>query len=170
MSSGGARARSGPAPDPHALRRDRKGDAAGWTLLPSEGRSGDAPAWPLTTASARENDLWWTFWRKPQAKLWEQNGQAIEVAIHVRTLAEAETPGAAASRRMLLRQQADALLLTIPAMRAARVRIAVDEVAEKRVEAKAQSAPAPSSRSRLRAVKGTAKSSAKGSAKRGSRT
>lgn len=157
MASGGARARSGPAPDPHALRRDRKGDAAGWTVLPSEDRLGDPPAWPLTNASERENELWWTFWRKPQALLWEQNRQAIEVAIHVRTLAEAETPGAAASRRMLLRQQADALLLTIPAMRAARVRIAVDEVSQKRTAAKSASETAPSSRSRLRAVKGGGK-------------
>lgn len=158
MASGGARTRSGPAPDPHALRRDRKGDAAGWTILPSEGRAGDPPAWPLTAATKRETDLWWTFWRKPQALLWESNGQAYEVALYVRCFAEAERAGAASSLRTLVRQQADALLLTIPAMRAARVKIAPDEVAEKRTAAaKAVPATAPSSRSRLRAVKGGGK-------------
>lgn len=46
MTSGGARARSGPAPDPNALRRTR--DAKEWIKLKREGR-GDVPApeWPL---------------------------------------------------------------------------------------------------------------------------
>lgn len=155
MASGGARTRSGPAPDPHALRRDRPTDAAGWTTLPSEGRTGDPPAWPLTDATERENDLWWVLWRKPQALLWQSNGQVFEVAMYVRCFAEAEKAGAASSLRTLVRQQADALLLTIPAMRAARVKIAADEVAEKRTAAAKKSAPpAPSSRTRLRAVKG----------------
>lgn len=156
MASGGARANPGPAPDPHALRRDRKDDAAGWTTLPSEGRAGDPPAWPLTEATERENELWWILWRKPQAVLWQRLGQVFEVALHVRCFAEAEKAGAATALRTLVRQQADALLLTIPAMRAARVKIAADEVAEKRTTtaaAKKSAAPA-SSRSRLRAVKG----------------
>lgn len=162
MSSGGTRARSGPPPDPHALRRDRKDDAAGWTTLPAEGRPGDPPAWPLPVnpfevLAEREADLWWALWRSPQALLWEQNGQRLQVAMHVRSFVEAELPNAKAALRTLVRQQADALLLTIPAMRAARVKIAVDEVAKKRTETKAKSAPPPSSRSRLRAVKGGAK-------------
>jgi hypothetical protein len=152
MAKGGARARSGPAPDPHALRRDRKSDAAGWTVLPAEGRVGEEPPWPLTTPTDREEDLWWAFWRKPQALLWEANGQVYEVALHVRCFAEAEKPEAPTSLRTLVRQQADALLLTIPAMRAARVKLSSDEVREKRDAAAKAKPPAKSSRTRLRAV------------------
>ena len=151
MAKGGARTRSGPAPDPNALRRDRKSDSAGWTVLPAEGRSGPEPVWPLTKPTSREEDLWFDFWRKPQALLWEENGQRYEVALHVRCFAEAELPEAPTALRTLVRQQADALLLTIPAMRAARVKLSTDEVREKR-EAAAASKPEPpaqSSRSRL---------------------
>jgi hypothetical protein len=149
---GGARTASGPPPDPNALRRDRKSDA-GFTVLPASGRVGDPPPWPLTDPAPRESVLWAAFWAKPQAILWELNGQAFEVAMHVRCFAEAEKPGAPTAVRTLVRQQADALLLTIPAMHSARVRISVDEVRGKR-EAAPVAAPASSSRSRLRAVAG----------------
>jgi hypothetical protein len=149
---GGARARSGPPPDPNALRRDRKSDA-GWSVLPSEGRDGDAPEWPLMDQSEREAELWRAFWRKPQAILWERNAQVFEVAMHVRCFAEAEQPAAATPLRTLVRQQADALLLTMPAMLAARIKIAGDEVAVKRATADAPSEVRTSSRSRLKAVK-----------------
>ncbi len=151
MVSGGARLRSGPAPDPNALRRDRKSDA-GWSVLPAEGV--DAPEWPLDMCSAREATLWSRLWAKPQGHLWLQNDQLLEVALHVRCFAEAEQPEAATPLRTLVRQQADALLLTMPAMLAARVKIAGDEVAAKRVIADAAPAEARvSSRSRLKAVK-----------------
>ena len=152
MASGGARPRSGPAPDPNALRRDRKSDA-GWTVLPTSGREGDAPEWPLTEWSRREEVLWVAFWRKPQAILWERNAQAYEVAMHVRSFAEAEKPDASVSLRTLVRQQADALLLTIPAMHSARVKLSDDQVGAKRA-AKEPAAKAPSSRNRLQAVSG----------------
>jgi hypothetical protein len=152
MASGGARLRGGPAPDPNALSRDRKSDV-GFTVLPASGRVGDPPLWPLTEASPREAVLWAAFWAKPQAILWERNGQAFEVAMHVRCFAEAEVQQASSAVRTLVRQQADALLLTIPAMHSARVRISVDEVRGKREAAPvAASPPASSSRSRLRAV------------------
>lgn len=151
MVQGGARARSGPPPDPNALRRDRKSDA-GWSILPAVGM--DAPSWPLVHISAREAELWDAFWQKPQSQLWARNGQVFEVALHIRCFAEAELPGAMTNLRTLVRQQADALLLTMPAMAAARVKIAGDDLREKRTAA----AAAPdvevkvSSRSRLRAV------------------
>lgn len=154
MASGGARARSGPAPDPNALRRDRKDDAA-WLTLPADGRPGKAPAWPLLDPDGRELALWADYWKRPQAILWERNGQALEVALHVRTFFEAERPDANASLRTLVRQQMDALLLTIPAMNAARVRIATDEVAAKRDEVAAEPARL-SARDRLKAVAGGA--------------
>jgi hypothetical protein len=131
MPSGGARARSGPAPDPNALRRDRKSDGE-WLTLPSEGRVGDVPAWPFEQSNARELSLWSSLWSKPVAIIWQRDQQFEYVAMYVRTFVEAEERGASAAYRTLVRQMAGELLLTIPAMLAARVKIAADEVAEKR--------------------------------------
>lgn len=153
MASGGARARSGPAPDPNALRRDRKDDAS-WLTLPADGRKGNTPSWPLLDPDPRELQLWVEFWKKPQALLWEHNLQQFEVALHIRTFFEAERADAPASLRTLVRQQSDALLLTIPAMHAARVRISIDEVAARREEAEAPKRL--SARDRLKAVDGGA--------------
>lgn len=154
MASGGARTRSGPPPDPAALRRDRKNDAE-WTALPSEGRPGDPPAWPLSGESDREVELWRIFWARPQAMQWEKLGQDFEVALYVRNLAMAEIPGAPVNLSTLLKQQGDALGLTIPGMRTNRWKIAGDQVAAKRAE-KAATQPARSSaRDRFKVVGGT---------------
>lgn len=148
MSSGGARLRSGPPADPNALRRDRPSDGE-WLVLPAEGRRGPLPEFPLPLASDRELDVWAGLWRKPQALLWERNGQDLEVALHVRTFVEAEQPEAGAALRNLVRQQLSELLLSIPAMNAARIRfgdVAVSDSAEVVVLAR------PSARERLRAL------------------
>jgi hypothetical protein len=79
MVSGGARSRSGPAPDPMALRRER--DAGEWKVLPGEGREGAIPEWPLEEQTVREGVLWGRLWRKPQALMWERYGQEYEVAL-----------------------------------------------------------------------------------------
>lgn len=121
----------GPAPDPNALRRDRKDDAS-WLTLPASDRLEPAPVWPLAEQLPRENELWAIYWRKPQARLWAQNGQTHEVAIFVRRVAEAELPEASVTLNALVQRLMDALLLTIPAMHKARVKIAADEVASKR--------------------------------------
>ena len=148
MAKGGARTRSGPAPDPNALRRDRKSDGE-WLLLPAEGRKGDPPPWPLPDQSDREVDVWANLWRKPQAVAWERFGLVDEVALYCRTRCEAEVSGASTPLRTLARQHADALGLTMPGMGSLRWRIATDETAAKR----ATKAPArPSSRSRLKVV------------------
>jgi hypothetical protein len=102
MPSGGARARSGPPADPNALSRDRKSDV-GFTVLPASGRVGDPPEWPLTEASPREVVLWAAFWAKPQAILWELNGQAFEVAMHVRKREASPVAAPASSSRSRLR-------------------------------------------------------------------
>lgn len=115
MSSGGARGRSGPAPDPNAARRDRKSDGE-WTILPAAGRTPPAPAWPLSDATERETDLWEREWRRPQAIIWERNGQEIEVALYVRRLAEAELPDSPVSLGTLLKQMQEALGLSLPGM------------------------------------------------------
>lgn len=111
---GGARAHSGPAPDPNALRRDRDGDS--WVTLPAEGRSGSAPKWPLAGKSKREEELWNQEWRRPQAVIWEANGQEIEVALYVRSLIAAEKTDAATNARTLVKQQQEALGLSLPGL------------------------------------------------------
>jgi hypothetical protein len=131
MPSGGARSRSGPAPDPNALRRDRPDDA-GWRKLPAVGREGDVPEWPLSDASGRELELWEAEWSRPQAVVWEENGQEVEVALFVRSLVDAELPRATAATRTLVRQQMEALGLTVPGMARNRWMIVEDEAPARR--------------------------------------
>lgn len=115
MASGGARGHSGPARDPQALRRDRKDDA-GWVLLPARGRDGEAPSWPLSRATKRELELWVSEWRRPQAVMWERNGQEVEVALYVRSLKLAEMPKAPVNSRTLVKQQQEALGISLPGL------------------------------------------------------
>lgn len=151
MAKGGARTRSGPAPDPQALRRER--DAGEWTILPAEGREGATPVWPLTEQTDREADLWDDLWCKPQALMWERYGQAVEVALYVRRLVESEERGSFVNLSTLVRQMSDSLGLTTPGMRANRWRI--DRPAEAEVQSTGPATPAPNSaRARLRAVPG----------------
>jgi hypothetical protein len=130
MARGGARARSGPAPDPNALRRERPQDKAGWTVLPAGGRAGPAPVWPLTDATVREFDVWRELWSRPQAVAWEAMGQELEVALLVRTLVEAEEPGASSERRKQLRGYLDSLGLSVSGMLRNRWRIAPPDAPE----------------------------------------
>lgn len=126
---GGARARSGPAPDPNALRRDRDGES--WTTLPAEGRKGRrAPKWPLTKASKRETEIWRREWKRPQALVWQQNGQEIEVAMYVRNLVEAEKPDAPKGKRDLVRQGQEALGISLPGLHRNRWKIGETITAE----------------------------------------
>lgn len=123
MPSGGARATSGPPPDPTALRRNRKSDAAGWQTLPAEGRLGPPPDWPLIDVQPREWDLWRNLWTRPQAVMWEHLGLHLEVALLVRTLAEAERPEPRSDPAKLVRQYMDSLGLTTPGLLRNRWRI-----------------------------------------------
>jgi hypothetical protein len=156
MPKGGARSRSGPKPDPNALRRLRKDDA-GWTTLPSEGRTDPAPEWPLTEATGRELVIWERWWRKPEALLWESDGSADYVALTVRMFSEAEVEKASAENRKTVRMMMADLYLTRDAKDRARIRIAADETAEKRDE-KAAATPSavPSARERFEIVNGGA--------------
>lgn len=147
MAKGGARAHSGPAPDPMALRRDR--DGGEWVVLPAAGREGDLPGWPLTRVSKREAVLWALEWRRPQAVMWERNGQELEVAMYVRSLVAAERMDAPVNLRTLVKQQQEALGLSLPGLARNRWRIAhVDPVV---VPA---GTPGRSARNRFRVVTG----------------
>lgn len=154
MPSGGARARSGPAPDPNALRRER--DTGDWTELPAAGRETDPPEWPLAGLDTREWELWRKLWLMPQALMWERYGQDLEVALYVRQLVRFEQPRSSVILGTLVRQMADSLGLTTPGLRANRWKIMRDEVSERRV---ARPQPGQSSRDRLKALRGGAAAS-----------
>lgn len=157
MGSGGARARSGPAPDPNALRRER--DAGEWTLLPATGRPGDPPDWPLLEQSGREAELWAILWVKPQALMWERLGLEFEVGLYVRRLAEAEQAEARVNLSTLVRQMSDSLGLTTPGLRANRWKIEAPkptgvERAARQAAVSMEPSSRPSARERLTVVRG----------------
>lgn len=119
MAKGGARGRSGPTPDPTSLTAS-DGE---WTVLPASGRGGEMPHWPLAEALEREMDIWADEWTRPQAVMWERQGQEIEVAMYVRTLIAAEKHDAPAAIRTLLKQLQEALGLSMPGLLRNRWRI-----------------------------------------------
>lgn len=156
MPRGGARTVSGPPPDPNALRRDRPSDAAGWTILPAEGRPGDPPEWPLLWQTQREYDLWKREWQRPQAVMWEAYGQQVEVAMYVRLMAVVEDPDNKANtseRQKLFRQYLDSLGLSVQGM--LRNRWKIESPASSAVDS--DTGPAPrrrSARDRFKVVSG----------------
>lgn len=113
MVSGGARARSGPAPDPNALRRER--DQGEWTTLP-EVRPRDVPEWPLPTSTARERRLWDRLWSDGRAVEWERQHLELAVANYVRAQHDSEKRGAPTNSRTLAKQLAEDLGLTAGGM------------------------------------------------------
>lgn len=118
--SGGARAGSGPAPDPNALNRARDGKE--WTHLPSAGRLAPAPEWPddIPEPSPAELLRWRTLWATPQALIWEADRIFDQVALYVRVYVEAMQNGAPSTTRTLAKQLQNELLLTVPSMLSAR--------------------------------------------------
>ncbi len=146
MASGGARARSGPAPDPNALRRDR--DSSEWVTLPSAGREGPPPAWPLEDPRGQELELWAREWARPQAVEWERNGQQLEVALFVRAVVTAEGGKATAADRSIVQRKMNDLGLTVPGLRANRWRIGEASAPVEQPKGKRR----PSARARLKVV------------------
>lgn len=125
MPRGGARSRSGPAPDPNALRRSRATDPA-WTRISSRGRGKPAPEWPLVEPSGRELELWESWWAQPVAILWDESHAEHYVAFTVRMFAEAEQPKARTEDRKSLNQMMANLYLTPDSQLRARILI-IDE-------------------------------------------
>lgn len=154
MASGGARAHSGPPPDPQSLRSGGR-DADSWITLPAEGRQGDPPEFPLPRQSKREGDLWAKLWVKPQAIMWEANGLDDEVALHVRTFVAAEKVSAPVTMRTLVKQQREELGLSLSGMHRNRWRIATStpEPAAS-TQATASTSSAPSGRERFAVING----------------
>lgn len=111
MASGGARARSGPAPDPNAYRRDR--DRGEWITLPKT-FDGVVPDFPLPEPHERELEIWSRLWTQGQAIMWLADEQAIYVAMYARLFAYVEmfTEQTTASLLGELRRQGEDLGLT----------------------------------------------------------
>lgn len=110
MASGGARGNAGRVADPAALRRERTGDSASWTVLGVP--DFDAPEFPLDAMSSRESVIWSRLWVRPQATEWKRLGLEDEVALYTRYLAEAERAEASGSVRTLVKQHQELLGLS----------------------------------------------------------
>ncbi len=157
MPHGGARSRSGPPPDPNALRRDRPADAATWVTLPSK-RTGPTPKWPLTVPpNDAESAHWRRLWRTPESTVWEADDAYVDVALYVRTLVRCENPQAPVGLIKDIRVMADNLGLSFGSRLRLRWRIADEETPTPAATATtktptARSPRGPSSRDRFRVV------------------
>ena len=153
MPSGGARARSGPPPDPEAIRRDRPSDQAGWLTLPAK-REGPLPDWPLTESTKREDALWARLWTTPQATQWEALDLTDEVALYVRTFCEASQLEAKADGRTLVLRLREGLGLSTAGLARNRWRIGTNtpEATQKH-----DRRPASPDKSRFKVLQGEAK-------------
>ena len=154
MPSGGARARSGPPPNPDALRRNRPSDAAQWVVLPAEGYDGPMPPFPLAEPTAREHELWERLWERPQALMWARDQLDYEVAIYVRTLYRAEQPKASALLLSEQRQRAESLGLSVSGMARNRWKVAESDEISQPVTAAPQATPRASARDRMMVIDG----------------
>ncbi|MFF8473893.1 hypothetical protein [Streptomyces sp. NPDC015414] len=154
MPSGGARARSGPAPTSTERSHKAKSDAQGWVTLPIDGRDGPLPAWPLASPNDREMELWERLWETPQAVMWDQLRQEFEVASYVRLLARAEAPRSSAIIWGQVKQLAESLGLSVSGM--ARNRWTIDAVNadEDQPATLAAVSPVADLAARLKAVQG----------------
>lgn len=154
---GGARSRSGPAPDPHALRRDRPDDAAGWLTLPAA-RTAPPPAWPLPgDVTDEELAHWKKLWTTPQSTVWEREGVDDDVALYTRSFVAASRPGASVGLIKEVRMMRDDLGLSPGAALRKRWKITSDTAPAATATTSPKPARAnprgPSSRDRFRIVK-----------------
>lgn len=150
MPSGGARARSGPPPDPNALRRDRRDDAD-WVTLPAEGYQGDVPAFPLVDALRVEVELWDELWAKPQAVMWAKLALKWEVAAYVRAFVESTGEKSNAGLKTAALRMSEEIGLSLPGMHKQRWKFAEDELGARRADVPRR--VGGSAKDRLKAIK-----------------
>ena len=155
MTSGG-HARSGPPPDPNAIRRDRKSDQLTWLTLTGN-REGPAPAWPLTESTKREDAMWARLWTTPQATQWEAQGWHDEVALYVRTFCRASAQDGSTADRTLVLRQMEGLGLSAAGMSRLRWRLPTTDTAPVRKEARTRDARRASDKARFQVIEGEAK-------------
>ena len=152
-SHGGARNRSGPAPQEGSGRSDRRGYSL--TALPAEGYTGEAPEFPLPDPSDRELEVWEQAWRTPQACAWSMPSESWRirtVALWVRTSVRCEDRDAPASILAQVHRLADQIGMTTAGLAEMGWKVAVDEVAAKAAEHTSAPSKPKSSRDRLKAV------------------
>jgi hypothetical protein len=174
MTSGGARVRSGPAPDPKSGRSASRG--LDFTALPSEGYSGVVPEFPLSPAVViyeyfddgkkirdtdegatesrrdREAELWAWVWSLPQAAAWAVDRSTwLDVAMYVRTFAVCESSEAKAADKSALHRFRDDLGLSPAGLARNGWTVAKDELGKRREAATAPKRESARDR-RLRAV------------------
>lgn len=148
MASGGARNRSGPAPDPTSGRSDARG--LKFDALPSEGYTGKYPEFSLPDATEREQEVWDALWRTPQAAAWAQEPwrvRTVEMYVRWSVRSEGDVPAAFLGQ---VHRLGDQLGLTPAGLRENGWSIARDEVKPKRESRTAEPKAAP--QRRLRAV------------------
>lgn len=133
MAKGGARNRSGPAPDPNSATSERRKYVL--TALPVEGYSGSVPRFPLSPARVsndegvldknatarhrrREAALWAQVWEYPQACAWSMEPWRWHtIAMWVRTAVICESEVATAADKNSLHRFADQIGLTPAGLR-----------------------------------------------------
>lgn len=177
MAHGGARNRSGPAPQEGSGRSDRRGYSL--TALPAEGYAGEVPEFPLmprivyrwvyedkrrfqvkdddaTEAVAeRERELWEWAWSTPQACAWSMPSESWRlptIGMWVRTFVICESAEGSAADKSSLHRFADQIGMTTAGLAEMGWKVAVDEVAAKAAEHTSAPSKPKSSRDRLKAV------------------
>ena len=100
----------------------------------------------------REQFFWKHEWNRPQAIMWERNGQEREVAVYCRTFARAEKSDAPIQALTLLRQQMEALGVSIPGLMRNRWTIEDSKLGELRQMPSGKQKKGSSSRERFRVV------------------
>ena len=133
MGHGGARNRSGPAPDPNSARSDRRGLT--FTALPVS-YEGPVPGFPLVGPSEREVEVWERVWRGPQGNAWSQPSEEwrhLTIGLYVRVFVACERfEGLPSGQTMAqLHRLADQVGLTPAGLRENGWSVAKDEVAAK---------------------------------------
>ena len=144
MPKGGARNRSGPAPDPRSERSERRGYSL--SSLPAEGYDGEAPEFPLPDCTERELEVWEAAWRTPQACAWSMPSESWRVrlvAMWVRVSVRAEAQDAPATLITALPRLEDKIGFSDAGLAAMGWKIATDELGAKRATKPAEPDEAP---------------------------
>lgn len=153
MARGGARIQSGPKKDPKSARSEARGFVL--SALPVSGFDGDVPEFPLPDPSAREDVLWESLWRTPQACAWSlEPWRWYSVAQYVRLAVRNEAENAPVNLVPQVIRYADMIGLTPAGLVANGWAIAVDGVETVAPRSSGVSSkPSGGSRARLAVVK-----------------
>lgn len=172
MTSGGARLKSGPAPDPTSARSERRG--YNLRALPATGYEGRTPSFPLDEYrvyllgedgeqifdekatkqwKTRERKLWRNLWKSPQACAWSMPQYAYmiyDVALYCRQLILCQDSMAKAADRGLLPRYADRIGLSAVGLSGLGWRISDDDKQEDKATEEAETRAKEAPKRRLR--------------------